>query len=130
MFLGSSLYQDRTMQVFKAIKDEMNKSGDIDRPPHFCLEAMPEEESEIVARNAYLTNYGIIPIWFPKGQYDFIEQILRLAKNEMRYRGHELGKQMNTTTEVEQEQVDVTPTEIVVTEKESFWKSVRNFFGI
>ncbi|WP_179354374.1 SIR2 family NAD-dependent protein deacylase [Winogradskyella vidalii] len=130
LFLGSSLYQDRTMQVFKAIKDEMNKAGDIDRPAHFCLEAMPEEETELVERNAYLTNYGIIPIWFPKGQYDFIEQILRLAKNEMRYRGHDLGKQMNIPNKEEQKQVNVIPSEIVVTEKESLWESVRNFFGI
>lgn len=89
LFLGCSLNQDRTMQVFKAIKEEM---GDIDRPSHFCLEAMPEDEAELVERNKYLLDFGIIPIWFPKGQYDYIEQILRLAKNELRYRGYELGQ--------------------------------------
>ncbi len=28
---------------------------------------------------------------FPKGSYEYVEQILRLAKNEMRYRGNVPG---------------------------------------
>src|SRR5690606_19067268 len=88
LFLGCSLNRDRTMEVFQAVKDELEKKGDIDRPQHFSLESMPESEAELAARNAYLLRFGITPIWFPKGSYDCIEQILRLARNEMRYRGH------------------------------------------
>jgi NAD-dependent SIR2 family protein deacetylase len=84
LFLGSSLNRDRTMEVFQAVKDTL---GDIDRPPHFSLESMPDEEAELISRNAYLLSFGITPIWFPNGSYDYIEQILRLARNEMRYRG-------------------------------------------
>ena len=90
LFLGCSLYQDRTMRVFHTVKTAM---GDTDRPQHFSLEAMPEDEQELIERNSYLLGFGITPIWFPKGSYDCIEQILRLAKNEMRYRGEEIGKQ-------------------------------------
>lgn len=128
LFLGSSLYQDRTMQVFKAIKEKMNKSGDIDRPDHFCFEVMPEDQDELVKRNAYLLDFGIIPIWFPKGQYDFIEQILRLAKNEMRYRGHELGQIKNTVTS--EKEIEENPIKIIEPKYESFLTRVKNFFGI
>lgn len=85
LFLGCSLNRDRTMEVFQTVKDEM---GDTDRPQHFSFEAMPENEAELTARNAYLLRFGITPIWFPKDNFDYIEQILRLARNEMRYRGH------------------------------------------
>lgn len=84
LFLGCSLNRDRTMEVFQAVKDEM---GDTDRPQHFSLESMPETEEELTKRNGYLLNFGITPIWFPKDSYEYIEQILRLARNEMRYRG-------------------------------------------
>lgn len=84
LFLGCSLNHDRTMQVFQAIKTEM---GDMDRPSHFCLESMPEDEEKLRKRNAYLLSFGIIPIWFPQGHYEYIELILRCAKNEVRYRG-------------------------------------------
>ncbi|MHA4812617.1 SIR2 family NAD-dependent protein deacylase [Flavitalea flava] len=87
-FLGCSLNNDRTMQVFQAVKTEM---GDTDRPQHFSLEAMPEDEEELRKRNAYLLSFGITPIWFPKGCYDYIEQILRCARNELRYRGYVPG---------------------------------------
>lgn len=89
LFLGCSLNQDRTMQVFQAVKDEI---GDVDRPQHFSIESMPENEMELVERNKYLLSFGITPIWFPSGSYDFIENILRLARNELRYRGYELGE--------------------------------------
>lgn len=85
LFLGCSLNHDRTMQVFKAVKDEM---GDKDRPQHFSLESMPENEEELSKRNAYLLSFGITPIWFPYHCYEYIEQILVLARNELRYRGY------------------------------------------
>ncbi len=88
LFIGCSLNHDRTMQVFQAIKKEI---GDVDRPPHFSLESAPDTEEELSKRNAYLLSFGITPIWFPKGSYDYIEQILRLAINELRYRGYEPG---------------------------------------
>lgn len=85
LFLGCSLNHDRTMQVFKAVKDEM---GDKDRPQHFSFESMPEDEEELSKRNAYLLNFGITPIWFPFQCYEYVEQILRLARNELRYKGY------------------------------------------
>jgi len=85
LFLGCSLNKDRTIQVFQEVK---NKIGDEDRPQHFSIEQAPESEEDIVERNAYLSNYGITPIWFEKGQFDFVESILRHARNELRYMGN------------------------------------------
>lgn len=87
-----SLNQDRTMQVFQAVKNEIS---DVYRQQHFSLESMPEREDELVSRNKYFLSFGIIPIWFPKGSYYYIEQILRLARNELQYRGHEPGAKRN-----------------------------------
>lgn len=93
LFLGCSLNRDRTMEVFQAVKTHM---GDTDRPQHFSLESMPDTEEELTKRNGYLLSFGITPIWFPKDSYEYIEQILRLARNEMRYRGHLPGtKKLN-----------------------------------
>lgn len=84
LFLGCSLNRDRTMEVFKAAKeaypDELFS--------HFSIEAMPETKEELEERNNYLAGFGISPIWYPKGCYEYIEKILLLAKNELKYRGH------------------------------------------
>lgn len=122
LFLGCSLNRDRTMEVFQAVKNQM---GDTDRPQHFSLESMPDDETELTSRNAYLLSFGITPIWFPKGSYDFIEQILRLAKNEMRYRGNVPGIKRVTDTPV-----PVVTEEIKPTGLKKAWNSVLKFLGI
>jgi NAD-dependent SIR2 family protein deacetylase len=122
LFLGCSLNQDRTMQVFQAVKDEI---GDVDRPQHFSLESMPESEEKLVERNKYLLSFGITPIWFPKGSYDYIEQILRLAINEMRYRGHEPGTKRN----YEEHVAPVTETKQPIERKNGIGK-VLNLLGL
>ena len=84
LFLGSSLHSDRTVQVFRAIKASL---GDIEVPTHFSIEPAPETNDALADRNAYLQRLGITAIWFEKGRYEYVENILRLARNEVRYRG-------------------------------------------
>ena len=83
LFLGCSLNNDRTIQAFKTVKEAM---GDAVTPQHFTIEQAPEDEQEIVERNAHLANLGITAIWFEKGCFDYVESILKLARNELRYR--------------------------------------------
>lgn len=85
LFLGCSLNQDRTIQVFKAIKAHAKATG-ADLPQHFSVEQCPADEAALAARNVYLLRLGITPIWFPAGQFDYVEGILRLARNELRHR--------------------------------------------
>lgn len=95
LFLGCSLNNDRTVQVFRAIRE---KVGDIVIPQHFTIEQAPETEEELVERNAYLANLGITAIWFEKGQYEYVESILKQARNELRYRGIIPGGDKRTLT--------------------------------
>ena len=94
LFLGCSLHNDRAIQVFRAVKEAM---GDKAIPQHFSIEQGPESEQELVERNAYLAKLGITAIWFEKGCFDYVESILRLAKNELRYRGVIPGTRTRTT---------------------------------
>ena len=59
--------------------------GDGDRPEHFAIEQAPENLADLVARNADLLKLGITPIWYPKGEYNKVEAILRHARCELKY---------------------------------------------
>jgi len=97
LFLGCSLNNDRTVQAFRAIKHGIQqKYGDIVIPQHFVIEQAPESEQALIDRNAYLLGLGITAIWFEKGQFECVEAMLRLARNEVRYRGSVPG--LVTTT--------------------------------
>lgn len=84
LFLGCSLNNDRTLHVFQTVKSQL---GDREIPQHFSIEQAPENEQELAERNAYLAKLGITAIWFEKERFDSIESMLKLAKNELRYRG-------------------------------------------
>lgn len=84
LFLGCSLSNDRTVQVFRKIRESM---GEEKEKQHFSIEQVPESLEEIAQRNAELRNLGITPIWFEKERYELVESILSLAKNELRHRG-------------------------------------------
>jgi hypothetical protein len=83
LFLGCSLHNDRTIQVFKAIK--ASHHGD-DLPQHFVIESGPENLEALRTRNAFLASLGLTGIWFETKRYECIESILRLALNELAYR--------------------------------------------
>ncbi len=83
LFLGCSLHNDRTVQVFKAIK--ASHHGD-DLPQHFVVESCPETLEELRDRNAFLARLGLTGIWFETKRYECVEGILRLARNELAYR--------------------------------------------
>lgn len=85
LFLGCSLSNDRTVQVFIKIREDMGEEEEIKQ--HFSIEQAPETLEEIAQRNADLAKLGITPIWFEKGRYELVESILSLAKNELRHRG-------------------------------------------
>jgi hypothetical protein len=82
LFIGCSLSNDRTVQVFQATKDA---AGDFLFPQHFSIEQAPEQIEALVARNGELLRWGITAIWYPKGQYEKVEAVLRHAKRELNY---------------------------------------------
>lgn len=82
LFLGCSLHNDRTLRVFQVTK---TGAGDHSFPQHFAFEQVPEKLQDLQTRNSELLRWGITPIWFPKGQYDKVESLLRHARNELNY---------------------------------------------
>src|SRR5262249_23714135 len=88
LFLGCSLNNDRTVQVFRTVKPRV---GDTVIPQHFAIEQAPEAEQVLSDRNAFLLGLGITGIWFEKSQFECVEDILRLARNELRYRSGKTG---------------------------------------
>ncbi|MEG3192064.1 SIR2 family protein [Lysobacter sp. D1-1-M9] len=85
LFIGCGLNQDRTVRVFEAIKIKAWADG-ANLPQHFSIEQCPADEAALIARNEYLLRIGVTPIWFPPGEFQFVEGILRLARNELRFR--------------------------------------------
>lgn len=84
LFLGCSLNNDRTVRVFKAIREKYG--NDWDGPRHYSIEQAPEDIEELTQRNAYLAGIGITAIWFETDQFDYVDTILRMVRNEIRYR--------------------------------------------
>ncbi len=99
LFLGCSLNNDRTVHVFREIKTQLGEEAQI--PQHFSIEQAPEDPEALATRNAYLLQLGITPIWFEKERYESIENILRLAKSELSYRGVVPERQEVKTPEME-----------------------------
>ena len=84
LFLGCSLSNDRTVQVFRKIREGMSEEDETKQ--HFAIEQVPDSLEEIAQRNSELAKLGITPIWFEKERYELVESILSLAKNELRHR--------------------------------------------
>lgn len=88
LFVGCSLQNDRTIQVFKELK---RIAGDVDFPQHFALEQIPNSQELLINRNGELARLGITAIWYPKGQNEQVESILSHAKNELNYKKANIG---------------------------------------
>ena len=72
---GSFLYNFFISPKFREYLKSISHTGTIS---HFTIEQAPEDEQEIVERNACLANLGITAIWFEKEVFDYVESILRL----------------------------------------------------
>lgn len=82
LFIGCSLKNDRTLQVFRETKAT---AGDVLFPQHFAIEQAPEQVKGLSDRNAELSKLGITTIWYPSGQHDKVEGLLNQAKFELNY---------------------------------------------
>ena len=82
LFLGCSLEQDKTLDLFKSVVDE----AAFEIPDHFALLNEPATPQERTQKEARLLQLKIRPIWYSTsvaddGSHDhsLLEQILRLA---------------------------------------------------
>jgi len=83
LFLGCSLNNDRTVQVFRAVRQQ---AGDAEFPQHFSFEQACDNPEAMAERNAMLENLGITAIWFEKDRFDLVEKLLELARDELNHR--------------------------------------------
>lgn len=83
LFLGCSLNNDRTVQVFRSVRQQ---AGDAEFPRHFSFEQACDDPEAMAERNAMLENLGITAIWFEKGRFDLIERLLELVRDELNHR--------------------------------------------
>lgn len=82
LFLGCSLEQDKTLELFKSVVDE----AAFEIPDHFALLNEPATPQERAQKEARLLHLKIRPIWYSVSVSDdgsrdhgLLEQILRLA---------------------------------------------------
>ncbi|RLM16294.1 hypothetical protein BIY27_02890 [Gibbsiella quercinecans] len=82
LFLGCSLEQDKTLDLFKSVVDE----AAFEIPDHFALLNEPATPQERAQKEARLLQLKIRPIWYSTSAVDdgshdhsLLEQILRLA---------------------------------------------------
>jgi WD40 repeat protein len=76
LFLGCSLYDDRTVQVLNVLSKELRQQKAADLLAHFAIVEKPENAAEAKARHRRLTQMGILPIWYPKGQYRMVDELM------------------------------------------------------
>ena len=65
LFIGCSLSQDRTMQLMLSLANEV-----LDLPHHFAFLPTPKNDDERKARQKFLADRSIFPIWYPDGEHD------------------------------------------------------------
>lgn len=77
LFLGCSLEQDKTLDLFKSIKDDQQ----FEIPDHYAIMENIEPENARLKRETEnrLLKLNIRPIWYNKGDYLKIQEMLSLA---------------------------------------------------
>lgn len=79
LFLGCSLTNDRTMQVFKAVCDEM---GHDSIPKHYAILSEPEDSDLYDIKEQFLADRNIYPIWYSTGEHEKLNDILFALVNQ------------------------------------------------
>ncbi|MFA6192624.1 MAG: SIR2 family protein [Sulfurimonas sp.] len=80
LFLGCSLENDRTLQLFKKVKEQYEERK---IPRHFTIISAPKTKEKLVEREKFLTEHMIFPIWYPYQEYDKLNEIFELLLYEI-----------------------------------------------
>ena len=75
LFLGCSLEQDWTMDLFRQVIDQ----HEYEIPNHFAILPKPADAAVAQAKAGALLELNIQPIWYPTDQHQFVEAMLGLA---------------------------------------------------
>ncbi len=75
LFLGCSLEQDRTLELFQTIKNE----GHFEIPQHFAILSQPSDPTRKREKENYLREINIKTLWYPTDEHENVGKILNLA---------------------------------------------------
>jgi hypothetical protein len=75
LFLGCSLEQDWTMDLFAAAI----QGGGFEVPVHYAVLPMPADDVARRQKEARLIRLNIQPFWYPAGEHGAVQQLLELA---------------------------------------------------
>jgi hypothetical protein len=75
LFLGCSLEQDRTLDLFRRVKQQ----SEFEIPDHYALLPLPENLQIRQQKEASLLELNIQPLWYPSGEHEYVESLLRLV---------------------------------------------------
>jgi len=71
LFLGSSLDEDRTLDVLRALHAELPGLG------HYGVLAVPVSVAAATRRRRQLDRLGVSPLWFPSGEFERVHELLQ-----------------------------------------------------
>ncbi len=87
LFLGCSLDQDWTLELFKKVISQ----GEYEIPNHFAILEEPKTREARHSKESKLLEHCIQPIWYPAEKHEYIEKLLRfmidIMEKRMTYRG-------------------------------------------
>lgn len=75
LFLGCSLEQDRTLDLFRQVKQQ----SEYEIPKHYALLSLPEHQQAKQQKETNLLELNIQPIWYPAGEHEYVELLLQLV---------------------------------------------------
>jgi len=80
LFLGCSLDQDKTLELFQQVRDDGRKQGaHFEIPDHFAILPKPKAKSKETSKESQLSALGIRPLWYPEGKHQYVEKVLNLV---------------------------------------------------
>ncbi len=68
------------MQLFKTI---MEQEDERKIPRHYAFLSSPEKSEDLIAKEKFLTEHMIFPIWYPKGEYEILDNMIELLLYEV-----------------------------------------------
>ena len=76
LFLGCRLEADRTLQLFKQVKE----SGGFEIPEHFAFLPLPKDDEAKKQKESKLLEIEIQPIWYsPKNEHEMLAKLIKLG---------------------------------------------------
>ena len=80
LFLGCSLEEDKTLELFQEVRnDGLSRGAHFEIPDHFAILPKPKGKLKQGNKESRLTGLGIRPLWYPSGKHEYVQKLLQLV---------------------------------------------------